>query len=87
MCSTTAAFFAGWELFLFCAQRSGNDDLKFLYRAPLLGGGAEKLAEDVDSNVTFSPDGSKLAFMRFDNPMAGEYQLIVKDLHTVRRRR
>jgi serine/threonine protein kinase len=68
--------------FYFVRSDPGNDDLKFLYRAPLLGGGAEKLAEDVDSNVTFSPDGSKLAFMRFDNPMAGEYQLIVKDLHS-----
>src|SRR5208282_3383684 len=33
-----------------------------------------------DSNVTFSPDGRKVAFTRFDNPKAGQYQLIVKDL-------
>ncbi len=68
--------------FYFVRSDPGNNELKFLYRAPLLGGGAEKLAEDVDSNVTFSPDGSKLAFMRYDNPKAGEYQLIVKDLHS-----
>jgi eukaryotic-like serine/threonine-protein kinase len=53
-------------------------DLKFLYRAPLLGGTPEKLAEDVDSNITFSPDGRKLAFMRYDNPEPGKYQLIVR---------
>jgi serine/threonine protein kinase len=68
--------------FYFWRNDPGNNELKFLYRAPLLGGAAEKLAEDVDSNVTFSPDGSKLAFMRFDNPKAGEYQLIVKELHS-----
>jgi serine/threonine protein kinase len=68
--------------FYFVRSDPGNNELKFLYRAPLLGGGAEKLAEDVDTNVTFSPDGSKLAFMRYDNPKAGEYQLIVKDLHS-----
>jgi serine/threonine protein kinase/Tol biopolymer transport system component len=55
---------------------SGN--LKFLYRAPLLGGTPEKLAEDVDSNVTLSPDGRNLAFMRYDNPEPGKYQLIVR---------
>ncbi len=67
--------------FYFVRSDPGNNELKFLYRAPLLGGAAEKLAEDVDTNVTFSPDGGKLAFMRYDNPKAGEYQLIVKDLH------
>jgi serine/threonine protein kinase/Tol biopolymer transport system component len=56
--------------------RSGG--LKFLYRAPLLGGTPEKLAEDVDSNVTVSPDGRKVAFMRYDNPEPGKYQLIVR---------
>ena len=52
--------------------------LKFLYRAPLLGGTPEKLASDVDTNVTFSPDGRKLAFIRYDNPQPGKYQLIVR---------
>jgi Tol biopolymer transport system component len=66
--------------FYFVRSDPGNDELKFLYRAPLLGGTPEKLAEDVDSNVTFSPDGRKVAFTRFDNPKPGQYQLIVKDL-------
>ena len=66
----------------FVRSDPGNDELKFLYRAPLLGGAPEKLAEDVDSNVTFSPDGAKVAFMRFDNPNPGEYRLIVKDLRS-----
>ena len=64
----------------FVRSDPGNPELKFLYRAPLLGGTAEKLAEDVDSNVTFSPDGHKVAFMRFDNPDPGKYRLIVRSL-------
>jgi serine/threonine protein kinase len=68
--------------FYFVRSDPGNDELKFLYRAPLLGGAPEKLAEDVDSNVTFSPDGRKVAFSRLDNPKAGQYQLIVKDLQS-----
>jgi Tol biopolymer transport system component len=64
--------------FYFVRSDPGNPDLKFLYRSPLLGGTPQKLASDVDSNITFSPDGQKFAFMRFDNPEPGKYQLIVR---------
>jgi eukaryotic-like serine/threonine-protein kinase len=64
--------------FYFVRSDPGNSELKFLYRAPLLGGTPQKLASDVDSNITFSPDGKKLAFMRYDNPEPGKYQLIVR---------
>jgi eukaryotic-like serine/threonine-protein kinase len=66
--------------FYFGRSDPGNDELKFLYRAPLLGGTPEKLTADVDSGVTISPDGHKLAFMRYDNPEPGKYQLIVRSL-------
>jgi len=64
--------------FYFVRSDPGNPDLKFLYRAPLLGGVPQKLAEDVDSNVTLSPDGKQVAFMRYDNPEPGKYRLIVR---------
>ena len=64
----------------FVRSDPGNADLKYLYRAPLLGGTPERLDEDVDSNITFSPDGHKVAFMRYDNPEQGKYQLIVRSL-------
>ena len=64
----------------FVRSDPGNVELKYLYRAPLLGGTAEKLAEDVDSNITFSPDGRRIAFMRYDNPEPGKYRLIVRSL-------
>jgi eukaryotic-like serine/threonine-protein kinase len=66
--------------FYFVRSDPGNDELKYLYRAPLLGGTPERLAADVDSNVTFSPDGRKLAFMRYDNPDPGKYRLIIRSL-------
>ena len=64
--------------FYFVRSDPGNPELKFLYRAPLLGGTPQKLAADVDSNITFSPDGKKFAFMRYDNPEPGKYRLIVR---------
>ncbi|MFZ0958697.1 MAG: protein kinase [Candidatus Sulfotelmatobacter sp.] len=66
--------------FYFVRSDPGTPDLQFLYRAPLLGGTPERLAEDVDSNVTVSPDGRKVAFMRYDNPDPGKYRLIVRSL-------
>jgi Tol biopolymer transport system component len=35
-----------------------------LYQAPVLGGVARKMLEGVNSSVTFSPDGKRLAFVR-----------------------
>ena len=64
----------------FVRSDPGNAELKYLYRAPLLGGTPERLAEDVDSNITFSPDGQRIAFMRYDNPDPGKYRLIVRSL-------
>ena len=64
----------------FVRSDPGNTELRFLYRAALLGGAPEKLAEDVDSNITFSPDGRRVAFIRYDNPEPGKYQLILRSL-------
>jgi serine/threonine protein kinase/Tol biopolymer transport system component len=35
-----------------------------LYQIPVLGGNPQKLVDDVDSAVTFSPDGQQIAFVR-----------------------
>ncbi len=47
-----------------------------LYRVPMVGGTPRKLITDVDSAVTFSPDGKRLAFMRNSNERA-EVALII----------
>ncbi len=41
-----------------------------LYRVRMVGGAPRKLITDVDSAVTFSPDGKRLAFMRNSNERA-----------------
>jgi serine/threonine protein kinase len=68
--------------FYFVRSDPGNPNLKFLYRAPLLGGTPQKLVSDVDSNITFSPDGKQFAFMRYDNPERDKYQLIIRSVDT-----
>ena len=69
--------------FYFVRSDPGNPELKFLYRAPLLGGNPEKLASDVDSNITFSPDGQQFAFIREDNPEPGKFRLILHSTNGV----
>jgi len=68
--------------FYFVRSDPGTPALKFLYRAPVLGGTPERLAADVDSNITISPDGRRLAFLRYDNPDPGKYRLIVRSAET-----
>ncbi len=46
-----------------------------LYRVPVLGGSAVKLVDDVDSAITFAPDGQRMAFVRLD-PLKAESSII-----------
>src|SRR5450631_4112735 len=39
-------------------------NIGILYKIPVLGGNPQQLVEDVDSPVTFSPDGQRIAFVR-----------------------
>ncbi|MFN7930458.1 MAG: winged helix-turn-helix domain-containing protein [Blastocatellia bacterium] len=49
-----------------------------LYRLPVLGGAPTQLIDDIDSPVSFSPDGRRLAFLRYA-PVKGESYLILAD--------
>ena len=64
----------------FVRSEEGNDELKYLYRAPVLGGTPQKLVTDVDSNITFSPDGRQYAYILYNNPEPYKYRLIIRPL-------
>jgi serine/threonine protein kinase len=61
----------------FARSEAGSSELKYLYRAPVLGGTPQKLVTDIDSNITFSPDGRQIAYFRFNNPEAGKERLLL----------
>ena len=44
-------------------ERNGSTGL-VVYQIPVLGGQSRKIIEDVNSNITFSPDGKRFAFNR-----------------------
>ncbi len=56
--------------------------LRYLYRAPVLGGTPQKLIADVDTNITFSPDGRSLAYGVQNNPELGKFRLVTYSLET-----
>jgi eukaryotic-like serine/threonine-protein kinase len=47
-----------------------------LYRAPVLGGTPQVIARDVDTNISFSPDGLRIGFARGNDPEVGKYRLL-----------
>lgn len=49
---------------LYFVMADGKDDSNTLYELPVLGGVARKIIAGVNSAVTFSPDGGRLAFVR-----------------------
>ncbi|MBD0370952.1 MAG: serine/threonine-protein kinase [Pyrinomonadaceae bacterium] len=50
-----------------------------LYRIPVLGGTPVKVLANIDSPVTFSPDGKQMAFVRGGFPTREESALIISD--------
>lgn len=50
--------------YVFYTQVREDFSINTLYKVPTLGGTPKKLVEDVDSPVTFSPDGNRFAFIR-----------------------
>ena len=61
---------------IYYATYAANSNLGNLYQMPILGGGARLILEDVDTSITFSPDGKEFAFIR-GYPDAGKSAVIV----------
>ena len=57
-----------------------GESLNYLYRAPVLGGTPQKLVTDIDTNISFSPDGQRLAYTVSNNPELGKFRLVVYSL-------
>ncbi len=51
-----------------------------LFRAPVLGGKPQVAVKDIDSTVTFSPDATRMAYVRWEDPDPGKYRLLTANL-------
>ncbi len=52
-----------------------------LYAMPVLGGKPRPLVRDIDTPISFSPDGKEFVFMRGD-PIHGEYHIVIANTMT-----
>jgi Tol biopolymer transport system component len=56
------------------------DNISELYRVPMLGGTPQKIVHDIDSDITFAPDGLRIAYIRQNKPEVGKYLLLTSTL-------
>jgi Tol biopolymer transport system component/predicted Ser/Thr protein kinase len=51
-----------------------------LYRSPVLGGTPQAVVQNMDSEIAFSPDGQRIAYVRRDDPEPGKYGVLTASL-------
>ena len=61
--------------YLYFTRSEDRPTEAYLYRVPLLGGQPQRLITNVDSNISFSPDGKMLVFM-VGNDLGDQYRLV-----------
>ena len=74
--SYTALTFSRDGNYIYYVRGPRGQSIRTLYQIPVLGGAAKQIVEDVDSGITFSPDGKRFAFIR-GNLRDGETALMV----------
>ncbi|MGB8062205.1 MAG: protein kinase [Candidatus Sulfotelmatobacter sp.] len=47
-----------------------------LYRTPVLGGTPQVIVQDIDTGITFAPDGRRMAYARANDPEVGKQRLL-----------
>jgi serine/threonine protein kinase len=68
--------------YLYFVRTEPRESRRDLYRAPVLGGTPQRLVTDVDSNITFSPDGRSFVYSVYNSPEIGKFRLVIYSLET-----
>jgi len=72
--------FAADGNFIYFRRSDADTNYSVLYRAPVLGGTPSPIIRDIDSNIAFSPDGKRFAFIRDNNPDFGKFRILTTDV-------
>jgi eukaryotic-like serine/threonine-protein kinase len=51
-----------------------------LYRAPVLGGTPTPIVHDIDTDIGFSPDGKRIAYIRANDPEVAKWRILSANL-------
>jgi Tol biopolymer transport system component len=79
------AFSRDGDYLYYLAIKPDARNYRTLFQIPSLGGAPVERAFDVDSRVSFSPDGKRMAFWR-GVPLAQEFRIVTFDLGTGKER-
>jgi serine/threonine protein kinase/Tol biopolymer transport system component len=60
----------------FTESTKDNQLFSFLYKMPVLGGNPQQIIRDIDTSISFSPDGKQFAFVR-GVPEKGEADVLI----------
>lgn len=63
--------------FIYYVAIDSNNPAGALYQAPVLGGAPRRILKGISSPVAFSPDGTRIAFVRSEEQRTGEFILII----------
>jgi eukaryotic-like serine/threonine-protein kinase len=73
---TSLAFSPDGNYIYFRKAQSATHTYFILYRAPIFGGTPQTIVEDIDSDISFSPDGHRIAYLRLNSPDVGKYAIL-----------
>ena len=63
--------------YVYVVQAADSTSVAYnLLRAPLFGGVPQVIVRNIDSNPSFSPDGSRIVFLRLNVPAIGKIQIL-----------
>jgi eukaryotic-like serine/threonine-protein kinase len=75
----TLVFSPDGSYFYFRKATDNAHDSFNVLRAPVLGGTPQLIVRDVDSAITFSPDGKRIAYVRGNDPEVGKFQVLISN--------
>jgi eukaryotic-like serine/threonine-protein kinase len=66
--------------YIYFRKAADNSRTSFdAFRAPLLGGTPQLVVRNIDSGITFSPGGKRIAYVRANSPEVGKFQVLTAD--------
>ncbi len=73
---TSLAFSPDGNYIYFRKAQNATHTYFMFYRAPIFGGTPQTIVQNIDSDISFSPDGHRIAYLRLNSPEVGKYTIL-----------
>ena len=78
---SSLAFSPDGNYIYFRKARNAVETYFDLYRSSVLGGSPQTIVQNIDSDITFSPDAQRIAYVRGNAPEEGKYRLLSANIN------